>query len=288
MTEPKTQSNSPLSQQEIAPEAVPKTRGEKFYDRFIGSSTYLITFGASLASAYFFKYHETGKRWLKPVSGGLENFFRKNTWLGGKHPDERARNVVEIGSLMAGGTTPVVPFKWIEDNRTNIINGYNEKFGSGIEDEALQAAAQERIDHIPKQSWSSTLKGRGAAMGATLALGIPSVTATPIDKAQLWLTRGLNTYASIGKRIRPKNADQAFTIDKYFVMDGTWSGLTSAVLLVASRLTSRADAKRNEHTIEKEQPPVAETFTQPVKAETAELSDVEHQGRVESEAALQR
>ena len=253
----------------------PRTNGERFYDTVIGSSTFATTFAASLASAYFFKFNPTGKKWLKPISNGLEKFFEKNPMIGGSNPADRAENVVEIGSLMAGGTVPVVPFKWIEENRIPIINYYNNAYGSGIDDPDVAAKAQARIDALPVQSWGSTLKGRAAAMGLTLAFGIPAITAKPIEQAQSWAATRMNQHVSIGKLIRPKDAEKAFTIDKYLVMDGTWSAFTSAILLAASRFSSKAsDDKTHDVT------PSAALDIQPLQA-GKNISQISYEGKAQ-------
>ena len=260
--------------------AAPQTRGERFYNRVIGSSTFLTTFGASLASAYFFKFHPTGKAWLKPISQRLERFFADTPMIGGSEPAKRAENVVEIGSLMAGGTIPVVPFKWIEDNRISIINNFNTSYGSGIDDSELEALAQARIDALPQQSWESALKGRAAAMGLTLAFGIPAITAKPIEQAQAWAAKGMNKHMSIGKLIRPHDAEKAFTIDKYLIMDGTWSAFTSAILLGASRFSSAATNEKNSD---------APSHSKPSFVPAAhQISDISYEGRAQAESLQSR
>jgi len=234
---------------------IPQTKGEKFYDRMIVTSTYAGTFGASLASAYFFKHHPTGVGLLKTPKGWLEKKLSENPAIGGSDPAGRANNAIVIGSLMAGGTSVAVPFKMLEDKRKDIIQNYNDKHGTGIEDPKLEALAQKRIDAIPLQSWQSAAAGRGLAMGLTLAFGVPTHTGKPIEAAQEWVAKKMNrSPLSVGNIIRPKYANKpfndenrAYTIDNNIIMDGTWSAFTSAVLLAGSRLTAKATGKEEYH-----------------------------------------
>lgn len=235
----------------------PKTNGERHYNRLISSTTYLGTFAASLAGAYFFKHTKMGVKFLDPHIAKLTE-----RWAYKADPKKSADTAVTIGALMAGGTVPAIPFKMLEDTRIDRIKAYNEKYGTGIDDAELRELANERIDQIPKQSNASAAFGRLSAMGLTLAFGIFLPTGKRIDKAQMKLAEKLPEYRlSLGKLLfREKNyakgvhqiegaennilkgADRfrmsGANFDEYMVVDGTWSAFTAGVLLGASRLSA--------------------------------------------------
>ncbi|GEM_PF-4811433 len=232
---------APAYRRTLKPEEVKSSFGEKVYDQLIVSSTYLGTFGASLASAYILKYNHWGnKNIFAPVRDFIEKEIVSKPIFGAARSTDvihnQAHYVAEIASLMAGGTVPVVPFKILENRRIDIINGLNEKYGMGLNTPEERDAAQKRINDLPLQSWGSALLGRGVAMGATFAAGIPF--GTQIEKAQIAIAKPLVNAASLGERLYKYDAERPQFIGKMLVMDGTWSAYTSAILLVFSRLAA--------------------------------------------------
>lgn len=241
----------------------PKTKGERHYNRLINSTTYLGTFAASLAGAYFFKHTKTGVRFLDPHIKKLTAHYMKNGVETTKAA-QRADIAVTIGALMAGGTVPAIPFKMLEDTRIDRIKAYNEKHGTGIDDPELRELAKERVEQIPEQSNASAAIGRLSAMGLTIAFGILLPTARPIEEAQLKLAQKLPEYRlSLGKLLfnnyaeekAIKGAEQfaaakrhqfmGIDLDKYMVVDGTWSAFTAGILLAGSRISASLMGKEN-------------------------------------------
>lgn len=232
----------------------PQTNGERHYNRLINSTTYLGTFTASLAGAYFFKHTKMGVKFLDPHIARLTKYYENSRNINTAEAGKIADRAVTIGALMAGGTVPAIPFKMLEDTRIDRIKAYNETNGTGIDDPELEKLAKERIELIPKQSNASAAFGRLSAMGLTLAFGIfLPLTAGPIERAQKEVAKGLTKRASIGnlfiktgekELIKGAESLKGTTqyritgtdLDKYLVVDSTWSAFTAGVLLGASRL----------------------------------------------------
>lgn len=132
-------------QEQQAPSAPHKTRGDVLFDRWVygglnGVGTFLLTLPLA-----FWGDHGGGKETFQKFT----RFLTEKTPLG----EETAKTVVRATTLGLGGTVMVVPVRIIEGMRTPIVNALNQRYGSA-EDKAV--GAQE----VAPQTWGSLLKGR--------------------------------------------------------------------------------------------------------------------------------
>lgn len=132
---------------------------------------------------------------------GFSNFLRKQlpnaNWLH-NFVDSNA----SIATLFAGGTlVSVLPIKWLEDSKPQIIKGFDEHiYGKdAVANDPKLVAAHRELDEVPKQTWKSVGMSRVLAFAATYGTSFligshntpgAKATGTSIDELSIKVGRG--------------------------------------------------------------------------------------------------
>jgi hypothetical protein len=182
------QAAQPSQQLTIDPAKLPKTRGEWFYEgvkQFGGKGAIIV---GTAALGFLARY---GKRWYGPVpnpfkminDGMHKTLFHNSVMPLSKQPEKVQRlgeAVVGTTVLFWGGAAFAPVMKWMENNRENISNWYNRRWGTP---EDVQIT-HERLKDEPKQNWNDVFKGRLAAW--MTCFGIMVAGDTIIGKGKLF------------------------------------------------------------------------------------------------------
>lgn len=148
--------------------------GEKWYNRILYQGVnYWLNLGISLVITDFF-LHGKGNAFYK---AGMQKFTSGLSAVGMKKPLAKwvAGQALGTFSLNSGGNILLIPTKFAEDNKRNIVYWLNEKFGV---DQTASNGHKETPDEIyieqeqPEQSWGSMIWRRFLGWGATTAVGM--------------------------------------------------------------------------------------------------------------------
>ncbi len=148
---------------------LPKTTGEKFYDglQFTVGKAMIVVITAALANVAKYGRDSYGPvpNYLKKFQGWFHRTLLTNSTLplGGKGEfAERAANAATNTMVVCHGGNAFAPvMKWMENNREDIANFINRRWGKPGETEI----AHERLKNNPHQTWGDIFKGRMAAWG---------------------------------------------------------------------------------------------------------------------------
>jgi hypothetical protein len=90
----------------------------------------------------------------------------------------RGGNALLMTTLLSGGTLLILPMKWMEDHKTDLVkkanhwlDGFKNKNMSAEQVEARDNEVEQAIACSPRQSWPSLLMGRVVAMASSVASG---------------------------------------------------------------------------------------------------------------------
>lgn len=201
------------------PELPNKTRGEKFYDvfQFIFGKVFIVAITAVLAFAADQKY---GPKTILGVPNVLKQF---QGWFAKKVMHNKVYPVAEKGEfaklvgggligtmILSHGGNMFAPFiKWLENDREQISNWYNKKFGA----EQDVKDAHERLKDIPQQSWGDVAKGRVVAWATVFATMVGAYTVVGKDKktGKYWLDVYEDKFARVFSGISKSGKEIAAT-----------------------------------------------------------------------------
>lgn len=153
-----------------------RTKGEGLFNTF----TYTVVgyFGVTAFSVFMTWLLRDSNTILRTKFEGLvqgvTNYFTRN------HTDpekiaaitSKVNSNMNIAALFTGGTiVSVLPIKWLEDNKSPIVQKIDEKlYGKeAVENDPTLIKAHNEMEEVPKQSWGSVLASRLTAFGATYA-----------------------------------------------------------------------------------------------------------------------
>lgn len=103
-----------------------------------------------------------------------------------------SNDVLFLGS---GGWLMVLPMKWLEDHKPELVQRIDETLGTGPQTQQERDAQQAYFDNQPRQSFLSLLGGRAFAYVATIAAALPFITETT------GINAGLNHF--LNKQLGP-------------------------------------------------------------------------------------
>lgn len=223
------------------------------------------------------------------------------------------RKYMNISSLFTGGTlVSVLPIKWREDHKYEIVKKYDEEiYGKDVvENDATIRAAHEEIRHAPKQTWSSVFASRLTSFFVTYVSA--KIIGNQIEKHSThfgrWSNRKLTSNPQTLGRINSAQAAHPHELSTIpgapntdtittrlghdAVADGMYTVLTSGALYVFTRIFAPLFDQR--HKFEEEQNKTtratAATATKPQPATapreddlaspTAQVNAVQAQARV--------
>lgn len=215
--------------------SAPKTTGEKMYDRNIATILFGTTYVVSIVGATLLKKTKLGyQKIFKPLENWMaENITSKISFIKKKPPAEQAKwneNVTEVFTLGSVGSLPAIPFKYIENNRDAFIDGYNERYGTGLDDPGQEMAAQARIDTLPKQTWAGTILSRiGVILAVSGTMYVPKLGSAIGGFLERAGASSVKFFSNKGKWFNPNNeniqyagkmavADLAMTVYSTFLM----------------------------------------------------------------------
>jgi hypothetical protein len=182
--------------------------------------------------------------------------------------EDSVRKYMNISSLFTGGTlVSVLPIKWREDHKYEIVKQYDEKiYGKdAVENDPTIRAAHEEIRTAPKQTWLSVFASRFTSFLVTYTSAKvigdqiekqstsfgrwanTKVTSNPDTLAQIEKARSIETQKNaLGTRPGDPNADTVTTrIFHDAAADGMYTVLTSGALYVFTRVFAPFFDKRD-------------------------------------------
>lgn len=128
------------------------SRGEKLFNWLVyGGIAGVATFIATIPAGYWAKYGG-GAKFFKSFGKGLEKLG-----VSARSAEDAAMTT----GLMQGGNLMILPVKWAEDNKVELIKKIDHVLGDKTDVDAL-----EKED---KQSWGSIIKARLAAWAAVFS-----------------------------------------------------------------------------------------------------------------------
>lgn len=254
--------------EKIAPEDLPKTSGEKFYDifQFIFGKVFIIAVTAVLAFTADQKY---GPEKVMGVPNYLKKF---QGWFHNKLLHNRAYPLADKGEfanlfagaaagtmiLSHGGNFFAPLIKWLENGKENIANFYNKRWGKEGEVEI----AHERLKDNPYQTWPDVLKGRIIAWSTVFAAMVGAFTIIGKDKktGMYWLekyeeyfSRKMAGFVKTGKEIaatpvankltEPQKAHGLYRFGKVLALD---LYATTAAIIIWNVFSRKSAKKRHE------------------------------------------
>lgn len=214
-----------------------KSKAELIFDWVTyGGIGGLGTFGATIPIAYWAKYGGGAKTFESAVQGLKKMGMSTHT----------AEQFMITNATMQGGNAMVLPIKWAEDNKVEIVKKIADMIGEKIDVNALECEN--------KQTWGSIIKARIAAWTAVFTgfqiagrtLGAEKFTAFE-DKfaAKVCQTFGKETH-HLGV------PSKTFNYGKIVALDLFATAAATTLLYVASRMFAPARENGDE---EKMKPP---------------------------------
>ncbi len=160
----------------------PRTVGEKIFDRRTYERWGLwFTLVASVAVAWLFKNSEAKVPFrdesFKDMWKGWVDGYANKSWVKGlaespigkvlcgvlpkekADPKLMAENMLMTSALMMGGNIAIIPIKFRESHKKELVQQYNQEFGDAHD----VAQGNANVNAEAKQSWGSLLLGRAAA-----------------------------------------------------------------------------------------------------------------------------
>ena len=293
-----------------------RTRGEKKFN----ITTY---FGMGYVGVWAFSLFASwalrdSKLFAPTYERGVQKLTRAIASFSGKDATAIApavRKYANISSLFTGGTlVSVLPIKWREDNKYEIVKKYDEQiYGKDVvENDPTIRKAHEEIRQAPKQTWSSVFASRLTSFVVTYAAA--QFIGDGIEKHSTRFGRALNrkitsnpeTLAQItraetapGQKFvlgttpgDPRADTLATRIGHDAVADGMYTVLTSGALYIFTRVFAPLFDQRHKFEQERYQtvPTPAHAVTQtpaptpvdgaPPATPRAQVSAVQAQARV--------
>ncbi len=142
------------------------SKGDKLFDQLVYTglnniSTFVLSLGIAYGALHGFKKVGVGNpatnEWFKKTSQDLGKLLEKVRPGLGRNAD----NVMLTTALGIGGTLMIVPIKFLEDRRTQLVDRLNKMVGDKTDPSQLKEP--------PKQTWGSLLLGRAAAWSVVFA-----------------------------------------------------------------------------------------------------------------------
>ncbi len=295
-----------------------RTRGEKKFNvttyfgmGYVGVWTFSLFASWALRDSKFF---------APTYEKGVQGLTRAIASFKGKDAAEIApsvRKYANISSLFTGGTlVSVLPIKWREDHKYEIVKKYDEQiYGKEkIESDPTIRAAHEDIRHAPKQTWSSVFASRLTSFIVTYASA--QLIGNNIEKTSTRFGRSLGRKLTSDPKMleRISNAQAAHPhelstipgapntdtltsrLGHDAVADGMYTVLTSGALYIFTRVFAPLFDQR--HKFEEEQynttrknpvaveqsVPKAEVKSDDLATPSAQVSAVQAQARVATQA----
>ncbi len=253
----------------------PMSEGEKWYNRLVYTGlNYWVNLGISLFIADLF-LHGKGNKIFK---SGVENFSQQISKFSGMKKST-SKWLAEIGlgtfSLNSGGNILLIPTKFLEDNKRNVVYWLNEKLGV---DQTAPDGHKLTPDEIyieqeqDKQSWGRMIYRRflGWCASTGTGLAIDRILAKKLSSPVMidgelqthkqgqavftdWTKGGvnyvLNNYVPGGAKIVKNDTFQRYT--GYAALDWIYTIITSQIL----HATNGAHKKEKPHEIEAKKTP---------------------------------
>jgi hypothetical protein len=123
----------------------------------------------------YFAQALTGILLLHSIKYGKLNqpFKRFTGWITGKPSKEISTSLV-IALMVGVGTSFLIPVKWLENRKPEIVRWINDRMNAGhpptAEEKAEQDKALQQLDNEPKQTWWSLLGGRAMGLAPVFAV----------------------------------------------------------------------------------------------------------------------
>jgi hypothetical protein len=196
-----------------APKAAPykKSAGDKLFDLGVyGGLGYVANAAVSLVVTRY-GTHLKGAPLYK-LGQKAENGFAslyKPLMKDAESVDYWAKKSNEIAFLGFGGWALLMPMKWLEDRKANIIRATDETLGTGPQTpEGIQQQIQS-LDNGPRQSAGSMFWGRVVSYATTIAVALPFISrwTKTGERFSLFLDKNLSANLSTALREPSKMID---------------------------------------------------------------------------------
>jgi hypothetical protein len=105
--------------------------------------------------------------WAERTHGGQRTMSRFADWVRNVshfNPDT-ARMLATKSFFLTGGFAVLLPMKWLEDQKTELVKKWNrEIYGDKADTDPTLLQSQRELEAAPKQSWASIFSGRVLAL----------------------------------------------------------------------------------------------------------------------------
>jgi len=209
--------------------------------------------------------HGSGRKYFDKIAGSVAtNFIEKISSKRGVDAVKSADSWSTVTIMVGVGTTFLLPVKWLEDRKPEIVRWINKRTnksrtdkGEVISDKELayQEMHLEALDKAPKQSWLSLLLGRAAGLAVVY-------TALPLigDNNKIMEDFSVDKVTKLVKGAGLKSVAQSKTFESYARIsfyDLLYSCFSAGGLYVYSHFIHPKKPRNIEFPSEKNAPPPA-------------------------------
>jgi hypothetical protein len=238
-----------------------QSTGEVVFDRtvytgigFAANEVISLYIADELQHGYGKKYYDAmGHKLINLLN--IKDIVKKGEFFTAK---QRVDNTLVVGALLIGGTLLVLPMKWLEDSKSEWvkrINHFADRFKSNhLDDEQIKARDKEVEESIacqPKQSWTSLIIGRAAAVINNMLILSTTVFTKPVtskidDFSLKYITKGAE---KVNKIVYSDRADSPISkimqtrrfrdYSKLIAIETIYTAASSLVLEIVSKFTAK-------------------------------------------------
>lgn len=134
------------------------TDGEKKFDRTTYNRIgYIANALLSVISVY----------WVERTHGGQKMMQSFGAWAGRtlRVNPHTAEHLGTKSFFLSGGFAVLLPMKWMEDRKVQLIRAWNEKiYGDRLDTDPVLVQSQRELERAPKQTWASIFSSRALAL----------------------------------------------------------------------------------------------------------------------------
>lgn len=194
------------------------TRGETLFNRitYLGVGYFGVT-GVSVFLTWLLRDYHAVAPSFKKMTTYLQKSLENHSMPGlAKIVDS---NMTILTLFLGGSLASVLPVKWLEDNKSKIVQNFDRKiYGKEVvENDPEIRAAHEAMEAMPKQTWSSVITSRVLAFATTFGTSfLMGSERTPVGKATGHSIDSISTRAgrSIDRRLNKNNPEALRDIEK--------------------------------------------------------------------------
>lgn len=134
------------------------TDGEKKFDRTTYNRIgYVANALLSVLSVYWVERTHSGQKMMQSFGEWAGRTLHVNP--------HTAEHLGTKSFFLSGGFAVLLPMKWMEDRKVQLIRGWNEKiYGDRLDADPVLIQSQRELERAPKQTWASIFSSRALAL----------------------------------------------------------------------------------------------------------------------------